>query len=354
MWIAHINKTLSAEGTNSKNRGHWDRVLTRNKVTLSRGAHRVNATNVAGLWRELPNVTAPSAQLLNRPVTYVEVMDTLHRLAPNKAPGRSGVTINLLRTALASRDNEHGYIECPLGVLIFTLVRDMLSYSHVPFDQRIAHLVLILKKKGDATQVGDYRGISLLESVLKLATALVARRLSTALEDCRLLDRAQGGFRPGEEAISQVVALHELCCRQRDKQAGPSHVLISFLDYKAAFDRVGHEALFKKLELVGCSGMAVNFLRAVYSSSLVSIALPSSTSKPIAQQRGVKQGDPASPVLFNVFINDLVASAPLIRRGSPWGAKLFRRCFLPTTWLCWLKTPPTWRPSYGTLKAGQG
>ena len=305
----HVTGLASASGSHSRDFGYWDTTLDHGNVKLPDGSHRVDCAQSAfsGAWAPVDSSeTTPALDQLNGEVAYSEMVSVLRTMATQKAPGPSGVTVDLLRIILRSEDEDKNVVECPLGRLLLRLVRDNVSKAVVWRSQRTAHLVLLHKGK-DPSDVHNYRGISLMDAVLKVSCTIVARRLSDALESCELLHKAQGGFRPREEAICQVVALYETCIRRRE-EAESGLTVIGFLDFKSAFDVVGHGAMLRKLELMGFRGPIMDFLRSVYDHSLIVLPTPGGMSGPVLLERGVRQGCPMSPALFDVFINDLVTN----------------------------------------------
>lgn len=273
--------------------------------------------------REYPRVAtcqpikgAPSAETLaalNRAVNYSEVMGALRSMASHKAPGPSGITVDFLKAALAAGedpDRRGTYVECAFGKAIFQLVSDLVMSGYVCSRQRVAHVVPIFKGKGSPTDPGCYRGISLIDSILKLACVVVNRRLRDALEKSKTLNEQQAGFRPKRDTMGQVVGLLEACQQHRAMNATSS---VAFVDIQKAFDTVPHAALFAKLEAAGYSGRILQFLQGLYATSKIAVATPCGVGQPFQLSRGTRQGDPLSPSLFNVFINDLI---PVIATGS--------------------------------------
>ena len=241
---------------------------------------------------------------LNADVSYDELVVVLRGLASRKAPGQSGITCDFFKTVLLSVDADGVIVPCSLGNLLLELVQRMISSAHVCPQQRLAQIISIFKGKGDAFNPSDYRGISLMDSVLKIACTLVSRRITRVLEGLDFIVPEQAGFRVREESMAHVVALYEICIRRQIRGLGTS---ICFLDFQKAFDTVPHGALFAKLARAGITGRVYDFLKAVYGSSMMSVVLPFGSSDPVALLRGVRQGCPGSPCLFNVFINDLPA-----------------------------------------------
>jgi hypothetical protein len=79
-----------------------------------------------------------------------------------------------------------------------------------------------------------------------------------------------------------------------------------FLDYQKAFDTVPHAALFLKIERLGVCGRMLTFLKALYKDSMIQVRSPDgSYCKAFPLLRGVRQGCPLSPTLFDLYINDI-------------------------------------------------
>ena len=272
--------------------------------TTGHAEDKTGHSRSAAYWENiLPRATdAPGIAYLNRPITWREVECTLRALAVGKAPGASGITTDwLVRCAID--DKEHDEPQSSFGKCVFALVRTMVEKACIPESQRASVLLHIPKKGKDVTLMSNYRGISLPEAVLKVADTLVQRRLSHVIETKKLVCMEQGAFRRLEEVASQVVALFEVIERRR--QQGQS-TYVAFLDYAAAFDNVPHEALFRKLENRGVGGMVLNFVKAMYANAVIRLRLGDNISNDLIElQRGVRQGGATSPILFNIFINDL-------------------------------------------------
>lgn len=252
--------------------------------------------------RPLP---APVAGL-GHDVTWSEVCHVLRSMNGSKAPGPNGIPTAILKLARDEQPPGPGAAfpavpTSPMGQCIFGLIKLMVERAHIPECLRLAEVVSI-PKGGDPFECSDYRGIALMQSLLKVAASLVIRRVAVALENAGFFTAAQAGFRRGEECVGHVVALHEVCLRRR--RAG-QETWIAFVDLKKAYDSVPHECLFAKLERAGVHGMELDFIRAVYADSRLAVRLPVGRSPEVQVLRGVRQGCPMSPTCFNVFINDV-------------------------------------------------
>ena len=141
--------------------------------------------------------------------------------------------------------------------------------------------------------------------VLKVKTIMMVQRIQHAVESKNLLTREQAGFRWREECSAQAAALVEAVQRRREKRR---MTFLMFVDLSKAYDIVPHEAMLAKLDQIGIRGRMLSFIRALYESSefRVRASVPGSTTGPtIKIMRGLRQGCPLSPILFDIFINDL-------------------------------------------------
>ena len=79
-----------------------------------------------------------------------------------------------------------------------------------------------------------------------------------------------------------------------------------FVDFKKAFDSLPRELLWRKLASIGIRGELLKSLKALYTNLYSSIKVNGRLSPAFKVGCGVKQGCTLSPILFNIFINDLI------------------------------------------------
>lgn len=281
-WGEHYSKLCDDVTGNSRtpDEGYWDTV-----------ADQANLQQLVRLKH------------INRQPTWRELNDVLRSISGSKAGGLSGLTPDWFKLAQELNSDAGDTPKSAMGLAILKITRYMFNATEVPQSLRLA-LVVNLFKSGDRTDPDNYRGISLIEILLKIVSSLVIRRVSTALEKSNRLSPAQAGFRPSEEAQGQIVGLLEIC--QRRLNAGRKTYL-GFIDVRKAFDTVPHGALFVKLRRIGVHGKCYKFLRELYENSMMTIHCGGGCLTPEFElKRGVRQGCPCSPTLFNVFINDIL------------------------------------------------
>ena len=105
-------------------------------------------------------------------------------------------------------------------------------------------VITVLHKKGDTTECGNYRGISLVSYAGKILLKVVARRLSAYCEAKRLLPEEQWGFRPDRSTTDIMFVGRRL--QEVGRKAGVS-LHMCFVDLQKAYDTVDRTLLWQVL-----------------------------------------------------------------------------------------------------------
>lgn len=179
---------------------------------------------------------------------------------------------------------------------LFNWLRDL---EVTPSDWGSA-VIVNLYKDGDPADLGNYRGIALISCLGKLYLSIWAERLTTHMEP--RMSEEQGGFRPKRSTTDQILTLNDtLVRRHRAKKT----TFLLFVDFRKAFDTVWRNGLWKRMWQVGIRGKAWRIIQAVYSDIRLSTLVDGDHTRFVPAEQGVRQGCPLSPVLFNIFIDEL-------------------------------------------------
>ena len=174
--------------------------------------------------------------------------------------------------------------------------------SVFPASSKDAH-VSPVPKKGYLSIISNHRPISLLNSEGKVFERLVFKHLFNHLQNNNILSSLQSGFIPGDSTVNQLAYLYHTFCEALD--AG-KEVCAVFCDISKAFDRVWHAGLIHKLEVAGVTEEALEWFRNYLSNRRQRVVLPGASSDWAYIRAGVPQGSILGPLLFLVYINDIV------------------------------------------------
>lgn len=263
-------------------------------------------------YRDVPEQDALPG--MDAAVSWAELNGALTRLSNWKAPGADGIPGEFYKTAAQKVDDpEYDGVNpsSALGRMLLRVTDRVLRTGQIP-DQWQKALVVSIPKKGDPKLMDNYRGISLIPVVLKLATTVAIRRVQRGLEERHWFRKEQAGFRFREECPAHAIALHDIV--QRRAAAGHGTYL-AFVDMRKAYDTVPHGALLRKLWLAGVRGRVYQFFEALYWGARMAVLTKHGCSDAVPVLRGVRQGCPASPTIFNVFVNDILDRCEAERLG---------------------------------------
>lgn len=252
-------------------------------------------------WREvLPGEPGELNLDCNSDFSWMELNHVLRKMKNGKAPGCDGIPPEFFKLARTRIDEVAP--SSPLGTLLLRLANWIWHRGHIPESWREAHVVSIYKK-GDPKDPDNYRGISLIPVGLKLVTSLVYNRLRECLETSNWFIPQQAGFRPREECAGHICSLYEIL---RRRQIENKNTFVAFIDIQKAYDTVPIAALMRKLTLLGLHGNMLRFFKELYNAPKIRVRTKEGVSGLIEQKRGLRQGCNASPLLFDIFINDIL------------------------------------------------
>ena len=224
--------------------------------------------------REPETVSRPLYEI-SLPVTKEEYERVLSS-TQDSSPGLDGVD----RKALRRMDPQAMIAHMNLWLLA----------GRPPGDFKIGVTVPI-PKSADAAEPSEYRPITVSSMVCRIFHRLLAQRA----ERCLPLGSRQKAFREGDGLADNVWILRSIIddCKVRHRP-----LCVTFVDVRKAFDTVSHESVVKAAERIGFPPALVSYIRCLYIGGVTKIRAGGALGSLIRPSRGVRQGDPLSPLLF--------------------------------------------------------
>ena len=187
----------------------------------------------------------------------------------------------------------------PLYNKLFNCVLDT---GFIPTTWLEGVVIPIFKNKGDPKSPSNYRPITILSCLGKLFTAILNNRLTAFLDNNKILEENQAGFRKEYSCTDHIFTLHALFEILRK---GKKKLFAAFIDFSQAFDKVWRAGLWHKLLQNQVNGKFLNVILNMYDNIKSCVKHNGSFSPSFISEIGVRQGENLSPVLFSLFLNDL-------------------------------------------------
>ena len=157
-------------------------------------------------------------------------------------------------------------------------------------------------KGGDKDDAQNYRGITLINILSKIYSQILLNRLTKWSDRENKISSNQFGFQKGKFTIDCIFIFSSIISKTLN--AGCKLYCV-FLDYEKAFDKIDRSFLWHKLISENVSSRLVKALKSVYNTVKSCIRYKSTLSGFFDSHIGLKQGDPSSPLMFMLFINDI-------------------------------------------------
>lgn len=208
--------------------------------------------------------------------------------ANNTSPGPDGLTAQNLKSV-------------PPAILmrilnIFMWCENIPEYLH---ESRTT----LIPKKPEAEQPADFRPITVSSVLVRLYHKILANRMMKTIK----IDTKQRAFRESDGCAENIFLL-DITLRYHHKYHRP--LFLASMDIAKAFDSVSHETIVQTLQIMGVPPPMIKYVHETYKRSTTTLSCGGWQSEKIHPTRGVKQGDPLSPMIFNMVMDRLWSRLP--------------------------------------------
>lgn len=222
-------------------------------------------------------------------ISKQEIQAALKQMKNRKSPGEDRITCEMLKMGGV-------VIEKSLQILL----NKCLQEGKIPDAWQNAEVILLFKK-GDNSNIENYRPINLLSHMYKLLTRIITNRLTNKLDAYQPVEQA--GFRKGFSTIDHLQAIRTLIEKTTEYNI-PLH--LAFVDFHKAFDSVETWAFIQAMNDTRIDSRYTNLLKYIYKNATFHVKINEDlkTDK-IKVNRGIRQGDTISPKLFTLALENV-------------------------------------------------
>lgn len=223
------------------------------------------------------------------PISESEVINAIFKIKNKRSTGLDGIPIRLVRA-----------IGADIAPLLTALYNRSVAEGILPGSLKISKVIPI-HKRGEASDVANYRQIAISGVFAKVFETVVSDRLVDFLTKYRVLNEFQYGFRKGLSTESATAALVQYVMDKLECGL----VLVFMFDLSHAFDTLEPRFLKVKLHALGIRGPINDWLVSYLTRRTIVVEIEGNYSSPHNISVGTPQGGVLGPLLFTIFVNDM-------------------------------------------------
>ena len=271
---------------------------------------------------------APHWAEVMRPIDAEELLASVRHMRPRTAPGPDALIVPLVKLAATpvEFDSDKGkYRFAPTILEITPMMRILdrlwnrcLVQSAMPTHWKRSHITLLPKNEdGLAGMPSKMRPISISSILHRGFTWILAKRL--AADGDHMIEWGQRGFRPNASCLDVVEIIDTLMWQTKAAWQIRDNYEVGLVqvDIAKAYDSIDHQAMLDDLREAGFPPAFTDLIANSLHGLQARIWTYYGLSPAFGISRGIRQGDPLSPILFSILVGRRMAQAARRARRDP-------------------------------------
>ena len=268
------------------------------KCILSKNGNKIiDKTKITKRWSEYMNdlytnegeTIQTEENKASEIITDEEIESAIRYIKNHKATGNDLIPVELIKNANRESIEEFKIV-----------IKEIYQGKDIPREW-LSTIFVTLPKKQYTQKCDEHRMIALIPHGMKVLTKIMTNRISEGLID--QLDENQFGFRAGRGTLEGVACLKMIGANRINKG---KNTYVCFIDFRKAFDRVGHVKLLEILEQRKVPKRELELLSEVYKNQVGYMKEDEKCEYPVRIGKGVRQGCALSPILYNTYADHVM------------------------------------------------